>query len=156
MCLGICGHRQRIVWLCNLKLGQAIRNLACGDQWMLLVMMQIILAKSRSAMRWASHQSAFIIVRDLRTKFSVDNVTRNSILRLQNGFFQTMSTYLPLEPQFNADQSLLGNYGLKMYGFRDIEGQSQRWCHHIKTDVVTFLNFPICRSKFSWDIDALL
>ena len=77
-------------------------------------------------MRGASHQSAFIIVRDLRTKFLADNATRNSILRLQNGFFQTMSTYLPLEPQFNADQSLLGNYGLKIYGFRDIEGQSQR------------------------------
>ena len=31
MC-GICGRKQKIFGLCNLKFGQAMRNLACGDQ----------------------------------------------------------------------------------------------------------------------------
>ena len=37
-----------------------------------------------------------------------------------------MSAYISLEPQFNADQSFLGNYGLNMYSFRDTVGQSPR------------------------------
>ena len=28
---GICGHRRKLFLFCNLNLGQAIRNLACGD-----------------------------------------------------------------------------------------------------------------------------
>ena len=58
---GICGRRQKLFWPFNLKLGQVIRNLACGNQWMLLMVMQIASsAKFRSAMRVASHQLAFI------------------------------------------------------------------------------------------------
>ena len=34
-----------------------------------------------------------------------------SILSAAKYFFQTMSTYIPLEPQLNADESFLGNYG---------------------------------------------
>ena len=30
-----------------------------------------------------------------------------------------------MEPQFNAEQSFLGNHVLKIYGFRDTGGQSQ-------------------------------
>ena len=30
-----------------------------------------------------------------------------------------------MEPQFNAEQSFLGNQVLKIYGFRDTGGQSQ-------------------------------
>ena len=37
-----------------------------------------------------------------------------------------MLTYMPLEPQFNADQSFIENYRLKMYGLRDTGGQSPR------------------------------
>ena len=37
-----------------------MRNLACGNQYMLLVVMQTASAKSRSAMWGASHQSAFM------------------------------------------------------------------------------------------------
>ena len=40
-------------------------------------------------------------------------------------------TYIPLEPEFNAEQSLLGNHGLKMSGFWDAGGQSHQWHHHI-------------------------
>ena len=36
-----------------------------------------------------------------------------SIFLLQNVFLQTMSSYIPLKSLFNADQSFLGNYGLK-------------------------------------------
>ena len=45
---------------------------------------------------------------------------------LQSILFQTRSIYIPLELQFNADQSFLRNYGLKMYGLRDTGGQSPR------------------------------
>ena len=45
-------------------------------------------------------------------------------LWLQIFFLQTMSTYVPFEPQFNSDQSFLRNYGLQMYGLRDTEGQN--------------------------------
>ena len=34
-----------------------------------------------------------------------------SILSAAKYFFQTMSTYIPLESQLNADESFLGNYG---------------------------------------------
>ena len=37
-----------------------MRNLACGNQYMLLVVMQTASAKPRSAMWGASHQSAFM------------------------------------------------------------------------------------------------
>ena len=47
-----------------------------------------------------------------------------AFFRLQNVFFQTMSISIPLELQFNADQSFLENYGLKMYDFQDTGGQS--------------------------------
>ena len=40
-------------------------------------------------------------------------------------------TYILLEPEFNAEQSLLGNHGLKMSGFWDTGGQSHQWHHHI-------------------------
>ena len=40
-------------------------------------------------------------------------------------------TYIPLEPEFNAEQSLLGNHGLKMSGFWDTGGQSHQRHHHI-------------------------
>ena len=45
---------------------------------------------------------------------------------LRRIFFGHILTYIPLEPQFNTEQSFHGNHGLKMYGFRDIVGQSQR------------------------------
>ena len=45
---------------------------------------------------------------------------------LQDFFFQTMSTYILLEPQFNADQGFFRNYVLKMYGLQDTGGQSPR------------------------------
>ena len=35
--------------------------------------------------------------------------------------FRDISPYISLEPQFNADQSFLGNYGLKMYPFSEEE-----------------------------------
>ena len=38
-------------------------------------------------------------------------------------FFQNLSTYTSLEPQFNADQSFLWNHGLKMYCYRDMGGR---------------------------------
>ena len=41
-------------------------------------------------------------------------------------FFGLILVYIPLEPQFNAEQSSLGNHGLKMYSFRDTGDQSQR------------------------------
>ena len=40
-----------------------------------------------------------------------------------------MSNFKLFEPQFNADQSFVGNYGLKMYGFWDTRGQSLLWHH---------------------------
>ena len=43
---------------------------------------------------------------------------------LQNVFFRTIITCIPLEPQFNADQSFIWNYRLKMYGLRDTGGQT--------------------------------
>ena len=43
---------------------------------------------------------------------------------VQSVLFQTMSAYIPLELQFNADQTFLRNYGLKMYGLRDTGDQS--------------------------------
>ena len=42
-----------------------------------------------------------------------------------------MSTYIPLKSQFNADQSFLGNYGLKMYG-SEIQGVK------VYDEVITF------------------
>ena len=53
-------------------------------------------------------------------------VLTSAFFWLQNVFFQTMSAFKPLEPQFNADQSFRGNYDLKMYGFQDIGGQIPR------------------------------
>ena len=50
----------------------------------------------------------------------------SGFFQLQNVFFQTMLTYIPLELQFSADHSFLGNYALKMYGVRDTGGQSPR------------------------------
>ena len=50
-----------------------------------------------------------------------------------------MLTYMPLEPQFNADQSFIENYRLKMYGLRDTGGQSPRWCHHFSEGYFCFL-----------------
>ena len=47
---------------------------------------------------------------------------------------QTMSTYISLEPQFNADQSFHGNYGLKMYGFQVTGGQSLPWHRHFSEE----------------------
>ena len=58
-------------------------------------------------------------------------------------FFGHILTYIPLEPQFNTGQSFHGNHGLKMYGFRDIVGQSQRWHHHISNGCSYF--FQICQ-----------
>ena len=46
------------------------------------------------------------------------------IFSAANVFFQTMSISIPLELQFNADQSFLENYGLKMYDLQDAGGQS--------------------------------
>ena len=60
---------------------------------------------------------------------------------LQNVFFQTMSTYIPLELQFSADHSFLGNYALKMYGFWDTGGQSPQWHHHFSEEFFFFFFF---------------
>ena len=57
---------------------------------------------------------------------------------LQNLFFQTMSIYIRLKPQFNADQSFLRNYGLKMYGFQNTGGQSPWWHHHFSEEFSCF------------------
>ena len=46
-------------------------------------------------------------------------VLTSAFFQLQIIFLQNMSTYILLEPQFDAGQSFLGNYGLKTYGFRD-------------------------------------
>ena len=51
-------------------------------------------------------------------------------LWLQIFFLQTMSNYVPFEPQFNGDQSFLRNYGQQMYGLRDTEDQNPLWHHH--------------------------
>ena len=61
-------------------------------------------------------------------------VLTSAFFRLQNVFLQTMSTYISLEPQFNADQSFHGNYGLKMYGFQVTGGQSLRWHRHFSEE----------------------
>ena len=42
---------------------------------------------------------------------------------MTSSFFREIVCFR-IEPQFNADQSFLGNYDLNMYGFRDTEGQS--------------------------------
>ena len=48
---------------------------------------------------------------------------RGSKSKMMSSFFRgNISAYISLEPQFNADQSFLGNYGLNMYGFRDTVG----------------------------------
>ena len=57
-------------------------------------------------------------------------LTSAFFLWLQIFFLQTMSTYVPFEPQFNSDQSFLRNYGLQMYGLRDTEDQNPLWHHH--------------------------
>ena len=49
-----------------------------------------------------------------------------------------MSTYIPLERQFNADQSFHGNYGLKMYDFPVTGGQSLRWPRYFSEDIFCF------------------
>ena len=46
-------------------------------------------------------------------------------------FFGPIFTYISLEPQFNAEQSFLGNHGLKMHGFWDTKSLIQPWRHHI-------------------------
>ena len=46
-----------------------------------------------------------------------------------------------MEPQFNAEQSFLGNHVLKIYGFRDTGGQSQLWRHHISNTCYYFSKY---------------
>ena len=67
---GICSRRQEFFWLCDLKLGQAMRNLACGDQSMLLVLCRLLTAKTRSV-RELSQKPAFIGCRLSTRVFSV-------------------------------------------------------------------------------------
>ena len=66
-------------------------------------------------------QETFFLIETLCT---VTWVLTWAFFRLQNVFFQNMSISIPLELQFNADQSFLENYGLKMYDFQDTGGQS--------------------------------
>ena len=55
---------------------------------------------------------------------------RGSKSKFLEGFFcffpGHILTYIPLESQFNAEPSFLGNHGLKMFSFQDIGGQSKR------------------------------
>ena len=46
-----------------------------------------------------------------------------------------------MEPQFNAEQSFLGNHVLKIYGFRDTGGQSQLCRHHISNTYYYFSKY---------------
>ena len=132
------------------------------------------LAKRARMIFW---EGSYDIVFDKSVKLSElhYNVTKNDFLTetfcivtwvltsaffwLQNVFFQTMSTFKPLEPQFNADQSFLGNYDLKMYGFQDIGGQIPRWRHHYSEEFFwTYINLYIVGSaiqywaKFPWKL----
>ena len=61
---------KRFFWLCDLKLGQAMRNLACDDQSMLLVLCRLLTAKTRSV-RELSQKPAFIGCRLSTRVFSV-------------------------------------------------------------------------------------
>ena len=88
-------------------------------------------------------------------------VLTSAFFRLQNVFLQTMSTYISLEPQFNADQSFHGNYGLKMYDFQVTEGQSLPWHRHFSEEYfwvfLTYINLHTvgtaiyCWAKFPWE-----
>ena len=69
------------------------------------------------------------------------------------GFFSFFWTYIylhTLEPQFNAEQSFLGNHGLEMYGFRDTRGQRQPWRHHISNKCFHFSkHVNLCTVNFT-------
>ena len=82
----------------------------------------------------------FVTRNDFLTEalYTVTWVLTSAFFRLQNVFLQTMSTYISLEPQFNADQSFHGNYGLKMYGFQVTGGQSLRWHRHFSEEYFCF------------------
>ena len=70
------------------------------------------------------------------TIFIVTWVLTSAFFWLQNFFFQTMSTYKLLEPQYNPVQGFLKNYGLKMHGFQETG------------DVFSFLRDFFCFQKY--------
>ena len=121
---------------------------------------------------WVIHQFAikawnfenFIIVSQITIFLTEILCTAAWVLKsafflwLQIFFLQTMSTYVPFEPQFNDDQSFLRNYDIiifqrafflfseicqpiqnwnrnlmliKISGFQDSVGQSPRWRHRL-------------------------
>ena len=76
-----------------------------------------------------------------------------SILSAAKYFFQTMSTYIPLEPQLNADESFLGDYGgqsgskgVKVQFFR---GDCCCFSGHISTYIPLGQQFNV-EQGFAW------
>ena len=77
------------------------------------------------------------------------STTMSSFFRGIFWFFGHIFTYISLEMHFNAEQSFLGNHGLKMYGFQDTGGQSQWWHHHISNGCSYSSNYvSLCTVNF--------